>query len=265
MPDRLRRIEETGIPELTLTGVNLSQYRSEAGDFADILRLMLENSTMRIRISSLYPDRIDEELIPLLAHPQVCPHFHLSVQSGSNTVLKTMHRGYKRATVYRAVSELRRVKDNPFIGADIITGFPGETEEDFEETYRMCRELNFAGIHAFPFSARPGTEAWKMQPKVSERIAGQRVKRLNELAEMQAAAYIQAWNGKLVYGVAEAPRNGRQNVITENYLSLPLIETSLQTDNDLRGGEYIQVRVRGKNATLTEIISRPRQACQVVV
>ena len=263
--DRLRGIEETGIPELTLTGVNLSQYRSEAGDFADILRLMLENSTMRIRISSLYPDRIDEELIPLLAHPQVCPHFHLSVQSGSDTVLKTMHRGYKRATVYRAVSELRRVKDNPFIGVDIITGFPGETEEDFEETYRMCRELNFAGIHAFPFSARPGTEAWKMQPKVPERIAGQRVKRLNELAEMQAAAYIQAWNGKLVYGVAEAPRNGRQNVITENYLSLPLIETSLQTDNDLRGGEYIQVRVRGKNATLTEIISRPKQTCQVVV
>ena len=100
-----------------------------------------------------------------------------------------------------------------------------------------------------------------MQPKVPERIAGQRVKRLNELAEMQTAAYIQAWNGKLVYGVAEAPRNGRQNVITENYLSLPLIETSLQTDNDLRGGEYIQVRVRGKNATLTEIISRPKQTC----
>ena len=91
--DRLRRIEETGIPELTLTGVNLSQYRSEAGDFADILKLILENSTMRIRISSLYPDRIDEALIPLLAHPQVCPHFHLSVQSGSDTILKTMHRG----------------------------------------------------------------------------------------------------------------------------------------------------------------------------
>ena len=263
--DRLRRIEETGIPELTLTGVNLSQYRSEAGDFADILKLILENSTMRIRISSLYPDRIDEALIPLLAHPQVCPHFHLSVQSGSDTVLKTMHRGYKRATVYRAVSELRRVKDNPFIGVDIITGFPGETEEDFKETYGMCRELNFAGIHAFPFSARPGTDAWKMQPKVPERIAGQRVKQLNELAEMQAVAYIQAWNGKLVYGVTEAPRNGHQNVITENYLSLPLSEASLQIDNDLRGGEYIQVRVRGKNATLTEIISRPKQTCQIVV
>lgn len=252
--DRLHRIEETGVREVTLTGVNLSQYRSEVGDFVGILKLILENTTMRIRISSLYPDRIDEALIPLLSHPQICPHFHLSVQSGSDAVLKAMHRGYRKTTVYRAVSELRRVKDNPFIGADIIAGFPGETEEDFEETYRMCYELNFAGIHAFPFSARPGTEAWKMQPKVPERIAGQRVKQLNELAESQFAAYLQAWDGELLYGVAEAPRNGHQTVITENYLSLPLIRDSLQ-ENSLHGDEYVRVRVEGKSAILTEIIS----------
>ena len=255
--ERLRCIEETGVHEVTLTGVNLSQYRSEAGDFADMLNLILENTAMRIRISSLYPDRIDEALIPLLAHPQICPHFHLSVQSGSDAVLKAMHRGYRKATVYHAVSELRRVKDNPFIGADIIAGFPGETEADFEETYRMCRELNFAGIHAFPFSARPGTEAWKMQPKVPERIAGQRIKKLNELAETQSASYLQAWDGKLICGVVEAPRNGQQTVITENYLSLPLIRDSLPAGTDLHGGEYIRVRVRGKNAILTEIISCP--------
>lgn len=254
--ERLRCIEETGAHEVTLTGVNLSQYRSEVGDFADMLKLILENTAMRIRISSLYPDRIDETLVPLLAHPQICPHFHLSVQSGSDTVLKAMHRGYRKATIYQAVSELRRVKDNPFIGADIIAGFPGETEADFEETYRMCRELEFAGIHAFPFSARPGTEAWKMQPKVPERIAGQRIKKLNELAERQSVSYLQAWDGKLICGVVEAPRNGQQTVITENYLSLPLIQDSLQERN-LHGGEYVRVRVQGKNAVLTEIISGP--------
>ena len=253
--ERLRCIEETGIPEVTLTGVNLSQYRSEAGDFAGILNLILKNSTIRIRISSLYPDRIDEALIPLLAHPRICPHFHLSVQSGSDAVLKAMHRGYRKDTVYQAVSELRRIKSNPFIGADIIAGFPGETEADFEETYRMCRTLQFAGIHAFPFSARPGTEAWKMQPKVPERIAGQRVKKLNELAETQSAAYLQAWDGKLICGVAEAPRNGQQTVITENYLSLPLLQHSLQAGTDLHGGEYVRVQVQGNNAALAEIIS----------
>ncbi|MGI5099882.1 tRNA (N(6)-L-threonylcarbamoyladenosine(37)-C(2))-methylthiotransferase MtaB [Treponema vincentii] len=257
--ERLRCIEETGVPEVTLTGVNLSQYRSEAGDFAGILKLILENSTIRVRISSLYPDRIDEALVPLLAHPRICPHFHLSVQSGSDAVLKTMHRGYKNTTVYHAVSELRRVKGDPFIGADIITGFPGETEADFEETYRMCRELNFAGIHAFPFSARPGTEAWKMQPKVPERIAGQRVKKLNELAETQAAAYLHGWDGKFVYGVTEAPRNGRITVITENYLSLPLIKESLSSGVVLLGGEYVRVQVQEEGAVLTDIISRPHR------
>lgn len=244
---RLRCIEETGISEVTLSGVNLSQYRSKSGDFADLLALILERSAIRIRISSLYPDRIDKALIPLLGHPQICPHFHLSVQSGSNKILKAMHRSYTRDTVYHAAAELRRVKDNPFIGVDIITGFPGETEEDFEETYTMCRELNFAGIHAFPFSARPGTEAWKMQPKVPERIAGQRVKKLNLLAQAQTAAYLTAWNGKTVYGVAEAPRNGVHTVITENYLSLPL-----QTATDLQGGEYIQVQVHGSSALLIQ-------------
>ena len=252
--ERLRCIEAAGAREVTLTGVNLSQYRSEVGDFADMLSLILKNTAMRVRISSLYPDRIDAALIPLLAHPQICPHFHLSVQSGSDAVLKAMHRGYRKTTIYHAVSELRRVKNNPFIGADIIAGFPGETEEDFEETYRMCRELTFAGIHAFPFSARPGTEAWKMQPKVPERIAGERIKKLNELAETQAAAYLQAWDGELVCGVVEAPRNGQQTVITENYLSLPIMHDSLQ-DDCLHGGEYVRIRVQGKNAVLTEIIS----------
>ena len=256
--ERLRCIEETGIPELTLTGVNLSQYRSEVGDFADILKFILEHSTIRIRISSLYPDRINEALIPLLAHPRICPHFHLSVQSGSDAILKAMHRGYRKAAIYQAVAELRRIKGNPFIGADIIAGFPGETEEDFEETYRMCCELNFAGIHAFPFSARPGTEAWKMQPKVPERITGQRIKKLNKLAETQSTAYLQAWDGKTVYGVTEAPRNKQHTVITENYLSLPLIQDSLQGDS-LCGGEYVRIQVWKDAAVLVEIVSRPHR------
>ena len=96
-----------------------------------------------------------------------------------------------------------------------------------------------------------------MQPKVPERIAGQRIKKLNELAETQSTSYLQAWDGKLICGVVEAPRNGQQSVITENYLSLPLIQDSLQAGIDLHGGEYVRVRVQGKNAVLTEIISGP--------
>lgn len=257
---RLHAIEESGISEVTLSGVNLSQYRSEAGDFAELLKRILKEISIRIRISSLYPDRIDDALIPLLGHSQICPHFHLSVQSGSNAILRKMHRSYNRETIYQAVAELRRVKSNPFIGVDIITGFPGETEADFADTYEMCKELNFAGIHAFPFSARPGTEAWNMQPKIPERIAGQRVKQLNSLAEAQGAAYLQTWNGKTIYGIIEAPRNGQHTVITENYLSLPLAEHSLQGAEALYGGEYVRIQIRGNQAALLEVSgTRPLQ------
>ena len=185
---------------------------------------------------------------------KLCNSLHLPVQSGSDRVLSAMRRKYSRKDYLELVKKLRDVVPDIAITTDIIVGFPGETEEDFEETYRMCRELTFAGIHAFPFSARPGTEAWKMQPKVPERIAGERIKKLNELAETQAAAYLQAWDGELVCGVVEAPRNGQQTVITENYLSLPIMHDSLQ-DDCLHGGEYVRIRVQGKNAVLTEIIS----------
>lgn len=258
--ERIHCIEQTGIFEVTLTGVNLSQYRSGAGDFADLLTLILEKSAIRIRISSLYPDRIDEALVPVLAHPRICPHFHLSVQSGSDTVLKAMHRAYRSDTVYHAVSELRRIKDNPFIGADIIVGFPGETEHDFEQTYRMCSELSFAGIHVFPFSARPGTAAWDIHPKVPERITSVRIKALSTLAEKHSTAYMQAWDGKLLYGVVESPRSGAKTVITENYLSLPLLQGYHPDEDCLQGGEYVQVLVQGKNAALADIVSRPAQS-----
>lgn len=256
--NRLKHIEAAGIPEVTLSGVNLSQYSSGEDDFAGLLARILQSIGIRIRISSLYPDRIDAAILPLLAHPLICPHFHLSVQSGSDTILKAMHRRYTRDTVYEAVAALRRVKNNPFIGVDIITGFPGETEADFEDTYRMCRELRFAGIHAFPFSARPGTEAWNMQPKVPERIAGQRVKKLAELAEKQALDYRHSWHGQLVYGVMEAPHNNHCTVLTENYLSLPLTERTERSAYSFRGGEYVQVRVCVDSAELVELIGTPK-------
>ncbi len=240
---RIQEIEAAGIAEVTLSGVNLSQYTSEIGDFADLLRLVLEETAIRIRISSLYPDRIDDALLPLLAHPRICPHFHLSVQSGSNTVLRAMRRSYTRETIYNAVQKIRSVKGEPFIGVDIITGFPGERDVDFEETFAMCSELHFAGIHAFPFSPRPGTEAWNMKPKIPQRITKERVKRLNDLSEKEEQAYYAAWEGKIVHAIAETPQHNGCFVTTENYLSLPL-----QGDVPYIGGEYLQVRVANRCA-----------------
>lgn len=240
---RIQTIEQAGIAEVTLSGVNLSQYTCRNGDFSDLLKILLRETGIRIRISSLYPDRIDEALLPLLAHPQICPHFHLSVQSGSNAVLRAMRRSYTQNTITAAVSNLRKIKDNPFIGVDIITGFPGETDADFEETFKLCSQLHFAGIHAFPFSARPGTEAWDMKPKIPQRITKERLERLHNLAQTEEQRYYAAWEGKIVYAVAETPQYGSCFVTTENYLSLPL-----KSETAYKGGEYLRVRIRNRFA-----------------
>ncbi len=232
--DQIKKIETAGWAEAVLSGVNLSQYRSENGDFADLLLRILKNtSTIAIRISSLYPERVDEAILPMLAHPRVRPHFHLSVQSGSDRILGLMKRPYSAETVYRATERLRSVKENPFLACDIITGFPGETDGDFEMTFKLCADIGFAWIHAFPYSPRPGTEAALFKPHIPERIAGERVARLAALAEKNLALYAGYWTGREVTAIVEhGPAGGTGRVLTENYLpiEIPALQAARGTE-----------------------------------
>ncbi len=243
---QIRRIEEAGWSEVILTGVNLSQYRDGSRDFADLLyRILAETESVALRISSLYPERVDEAILEALANDRVRPHFHLSVQSGSERILRAMRRPYHAETVYRAAERLRTAKKDPFLACDIIAGFPGETETDFEDTWRLCRDLAFAGIHAFPFSARPGTEAWAMRPKVPERIARERVARLAELAASGREAYERSWEGKTVRAIVErGTENGMERALTENYLSVLIPATGH------KAGTEIPVRLSGHGRAL---------------
>lgn len=218
---RIRKIEDAGWGEVILAGVNLSQYRSGSGDFADLLsRILSDTDHIAIRISSLYPERIDEAILPALSDERVCPHFHLSVQSGSDRILRSMRRPYTAETVYRAAERLRSIKENPFLACDIITGYPGETDEDFAQTLKLCRDIGFAWIHAFPFSARPGTEAWNMKPRVPERVAGERVAILTALAERNHRAYTEYWTGRTLPAIVEqGSAGGPVHVLTSNYIT----------------------------------------------
>lgn len=220
----IQKIEAAGWNEVVLTGVNLSQYSDGSKNFADLLALILKNTkNIAIRISSLYPERINEELAPLLAHKRIRPHFHISVQSGSDTILKSMRRPYTAETVGKAVRILRKVKDNPFIACDIIAGYPGETDADFEQTLALCTELNFASIHAFPFSARPGTEAWDLKPKIPERVTKERVAQLISLSNTNKQNYERSWIGKPLKAIIEhSEKDGVLRLLTENYISCSL-------------------------------------------
>lgn len=217
---RVQQLEEAGQQEVVLTGVNLSQYRGlyqghngkEYLNLAGLLQKILENTrSIRIRISSLYPESVDEDLCDVISHQRIQPYFHLSVQSGSDAILKAMRRPYRSTQVYRAVELLRQSKVNPFIACDIIAGFPGETDEDFALTQAMCQTCNFAWIHAFPFSPRPGTPAATMKGQVTQSVVGQRVKWLTSFAIQSKCSYISMWKGQVVSAITEYNRQDRKN------------------------------------------------------
>lgn len=242
---RVRAIEASGQAEIVITGVNLTLYRGTLNqdgaekpmDFAELLQYLLENtSTVSFRISSLYPERVDDALCKVIAHERVRPHFHLSVQSGSNAILKAMHRPYTVETVIAAVEKLRQVKQNPFIACDIIAGFPGETDEDFEQTKVLCNKCKFTYVHAFPFSPRPGTEAYTMKNQVPQRIAGERIKWLSDFARASKAEYAKAFEGKILKAVVEKREANIGKAVTENFLHI-FIEENKQTLKQLAGKE----------------------------
>jgi threonylcarbamoyladenosine tRNA methylthiotransferase MtaB len=239
---RARALEEAGRAEIVLSGVNLSQYRDGDRDFPGLLRFLLAGThAIAFRLSSYEPDGIDSAFLEAFAHPRVRPHVHLAVQSGADPVLKAMGRGYCRAEVLAAVEGLRRVKRDPFIAADLISGFPGETEADAEATLELARDCGFAWIHAFRFSPRPGTKAASMPGPVPERIAGERAEALLELGRTTKASYLNRWVGKELRAILEVGLGAT----SENYLKLRirgLPETA-------RAGQEVSCRIETRSRT----------------
>ena len=208
---RLKMLEEAGMAEAVLTGVNICQYRdpeTPSRRLPELLEFLLENTKdIRLRLSSIEPEpyAVDSQ-IEILAHSRIRNHFHLSVQSGSDSVLAAMGRNYKAFDIVRITEKLKAIRNDPFIACDIITGFPGETEDDFKKTVFLCRTAGFASIHIFPFSKRPGTRAAAIKRDlVSERTARERLELLSEIARQGRNDYIRRWQGKTVEAVAESP------------------------------------------------------------
>lgn len=229
---RLRSLEAAGFGEAVLTGINLCQYRDGAMGLSGLLEYLLgETGRIALRVSSVEPDHITGDLAKVLGNPRIRPHFHLSVQSGSSLVLKKMGRAYSPGLIEEGVALLRAVKGDPFLACDIITGFPGEAGGEFEETYELCRRLDFSWIHVFPYSPRPGTGAYLLKGKASEGETSVRTGALLELARQGRRNYIQRWTGKTVDAIIEGKKNSPGNdneqfpyaaALSDNYLRLLL-------------------------------------------
>jgi threonylcarbamoyladenosine tRNA methylthiotransferase MtaB len=223
--EELQALEAGGFWEAVLTGVSIGQYRDPGGleSLGALLAYLLDGTrSIGLRLSSLEPEGIDEGLAAVLSHPRIRPHFHLSVQSGSGTVLEKMGRAYSGETVEGAAALLRSAKDKPFLACDIIAGFPGETEDDFNQTLSLCRKIEFAWIHAFPYSKRPGTPAFSYPLTVSERETGRRVGLLTDLAWQGRSNYVRTCIGAEVEALVEKheKKDGYCLGLADNYLRL---------------------------------------------
>lgn len=224
--ERIRELERAGHREVVLTGVNISAYRQgELGLAALLERLLAGTSRVRIRLSSLEPETIKPGLAEALSHERICPHFHIPVQSGSDRVLLRMRRRYQARQVVRAAELLRRAKQEPFLAADIIAGFPGETEEDFQATWCLVKSLELSKLHVFPFSPRPGTPALAMKGRVPERIRDARVRELVALSERLQERYAGRWVGRKLEVVLEDRHSSSQGGeiwqgLSQNYLKV---------------------------------------------
>lgn len=235
---RFRALEEAGYAEIVLTGVNVSSYRSGNRNLSGLLSdLIGTGGKARIRLSSLEPDSISPDLTRTLADPRICPHFHLPLQSGSDPVLARMARRYRSKDVASAVDLLREAKPDPYIAADLITGFPGETDEDQKTTLRLVEELDFSDLHVFPFSPRPGTAAYSMKPKVPERISGERAAAIREYAEVSLSRYLRRQVGKVLDSIGEEydEKLGSWMFLSDNYLPVLLLSGEDGWVQDFRG------------------------------
>jgi threonylcarbamoyladenosine tRNA methylthiotransferase MtaB len=222
--ERLLFFENKGCAELMITGVNITRYSDSGCGLAGLLEYLLAGSkSIALRLSSLEPDGVGEKLASVLAHPRIRPHFHLSVQSGSNAVLKKMGRVYSAEEAETGAALLRSVKGDPFLACDIIAGFPGETEDQFEQTFSFCKKNAFAWIHAFPYSKRPGTAAFSFGNPVCERDSMRRVQALTDLALQGRRDYAGRWIGRELSAVVErgkGDQKGHCRAVSENYLKL---------------------------------------------
>ena len=172
-----------GNKEVVLTGTEIGSYGYDGINLRGLLgRLLAETGVTRLRLSSLQPQEISPKFIRLWGDNRLCPHFHLSLQSGSDGVLRRMRRHYTTADYQRAVSLIRQVAPEAAITTDIIVGFPGETEAEFEESCDFCRQMGFARIHVFPYSPRPGTEAAQMPNQVESKVKRERSLKMLALA-----------------------------------------------------------------------------------
>lgn len=247
--EETERLARAGYKEMVLTGIHIGSYGRDIDGESRMLALLTKinevEGDFRIRLGSVEPRLITEEFLQgLVKLKKVCPHFHLSLQSGSKAVLKRMNRHYSADEYLTSVNLLKKYYDRPGITTDIIVGFPGESDEEFEETAAFVKKVGFLKVHVFPYSKRDGTYAAKMSEQVAPEIKKRREDRLIAICEEVAKEYLDSFNGDSERVLLEEEIKGREDYIlghTDRYIEVAVPKFLLKGREDA-DTEFIEVK-----------------------
>ncbi|MBE0449803.1 MAG: tRNA (N(6)-L-threonylcarbamoyladenosine(37)-C(2))-methylthiotransferase MtaB [Clostridia bacterium] len=241
--DEIVRLAEKGYKEFVLTGIHIGSYGIDLENIAlmDLVEAIHEvDGVERIRLGSIEPRLITDAFADRIKNlPKICDHFHLSLQSGSDSILKRMNRKYTAEQFEMAVGKLRAIYPSPSITTDIIVGFPGETDEEFTETYEFVKKIHFSEMHIFPFSKREGTPAAIMPNQVPAQIKKKRADMLSGLEIICRTDYINQFENEVSEVLVEEMKDGLYIGHTKNYLKV-----HLKSDKVLKLGEIYPIRLK---------------------
>ena len=240
-----RELEAAGYREIVLTGIEISSWGQDLEGKPELMEAIeaicqgLSPDT-RVRLGSLEPRTITPDFCRRAAAlPNLCPHFHLSMQSGCDTVLARMNRKYDSNRYYESVTFLHEAYDRPAVTTDLIVGFPGETEEEFQQTLDFIQKCAFSAMHIFPYSKRPGTPAAKLPGQVRNAVKEERAHRAAQIARTMQDTYLYSWVGETVPVLFEEEREGLWRGHTTRYCEVE-VQSVQPLHNQLR-----QVQITG--------------------
>ena len=234
----ITKLSQEGFKEIILIGINLGAYGEDlenGGNFEDLLKDILKiEGIERVRIGSVYPDKISDEFIEMFSNPKLMPHLHISLQSCDDTVLKRMRRKYGSSLIEERLTKLRKAVPNMEYTADVIVGFPGESQEMFQNSYNLIDKIGFSGLHIFQYSDRENTLASTFEDKIDPKVKKERADELEKLKEIMAERERKKYLDRELKVLVEEEKDGYLYGYSENYL---------------------RVKFKGKATSLNHIVS----------
>lgn len=218
----ITKLSQEGFKEIILIGINLGAYGEDlenGGNFEDLLKDILKiDGIERVRIGSVYPDKISDEFIEMFSNPKLMPHLHISLQSCDDTVLKRMRRKYGSSLIEERLTKLRKAVPNMEYTADVIVGFPGESQEMFQNSYNLIDKIGFSGLHIFQYSDRENTLASTFEDKIDPKVKKERADELEKLKEIMAERERKKYLDRELKVLVEEEKDGYLYGYSENYL-----------------------------------------------